>query len=80
MKRRTPRAEVSTRVLPVSVTELSPLRMPTYAASNAIVGHAARVHASAGPAVRVCPDTLNVPLQVLQSALRREPPVANDKV
>ena len=80
VKRRTPRAEVSTRLLPASVTVLSPLRIPTYAASNAIVGHAARVHASAGPAVRVCPDTANEPLQVLQSARVESRPSASDSV
>ena len=37
--------------------------------SNAMVGHAARVHASAGPAVRVCPDkTRTRRRSVLQSA------------
>jgi hypothetical protein len=33
-----------------------------------MVGHAARVHASAGPAVSVCPDNENVPPHMLQSA------------
>jgi len=43
--------------------------------SNAMAGHAARVHASAGPAVSGCPDKLNVAPQVLQSARvdRRSP-------
>ena len=36
--------------------------------SNAMVGHAARVHASVGPAVSVCPDNVNSPPQLLQSA------------
>ena len=39
-----------------------------YTDSNAIVGHAARVHASAGPAVSVLPVRVKEPPQVLQSA------------
>jgi hypothetical protein len=33
-----------------------------------MVGHAARVHASVGPAVSVSPDKMNSPLHLLQSA------------
>jgi hypothetical protein len=33
-----------------------------------MVGHAAAVHASKGPAVSVCPDNENVPLHLLQSS------------
>ena len=33
-----------------------------------MVGHAARVHASVGPAVSVCPDDANGPPHPLQSA------------
>jgi hypothetical protein len=52
-KRNTPRADDNTSVSPDSVTVLSPLRSVVYVISNAMVGHAARVHASAGPTVRV---------------------------
>jgi hypothetical protein len=52
-KRKTPRLDDNTSVLPDSVMVLSPLSKPVYAFSNAIVGHAARVHANAGPAVSV---------------------------
>ena len=39
-----------------------------YFDSNANVGQSARVHANAGPAVRVSSDSVNPPLQTLQSA------------
>jgi hypothetical protein len=58
------------------VTVLSPLNRLIYTFSNAMVGHAARVHAIAGPAVRVCPDTVKAALHVLQSALVDKRPVA----
>lgn len=63
----TPRADDSASVPPDSVTMLSPLNKPVYVFSNVIVGHAARVHASAGPAVTVRPDNANAPLHMLQS-------------
>ena len=66
--RNTPRAEDNVSVLPDSPTVLSPPSMPMYFDSNAIVGQAARVHANAGPAVRVSSDSVNPPLQTLQSA------------
>jgi hypothetical protein len=76
--RNTPRADDNTKVLPDSVTLLSPLSRPVYMLSNAMVGHAARVHANAGPAVSVSPDSRNVPLQMLQSArVERRPSSAN---
>ena len=67
MTRNTPRADDSTSVPPASVSVLSPLNKVMYASPNAIVAQAARVHASTGPAVRVCPDSANAPLQMLQS-------------
>ena len=68
VKRSTPRADDNTSVLLDSVTVLSPLSSFVYVLSNSIVGHAARVHASAGPAVRVWPDSVNPPPHTLQSA------------
>ena len=47
---------------------LSPLNKVVYTFSNAMVGHAARVHARTGPTVRVCPDTVKAALHELQSA------------
>jgi hypothetical protein len=64
-----PRTEDSTSVLADTVTVLSPLNKLVYTFSNAIVEHAARVHASAGPAVRVCPDSVKAAPHELQSAL-----------
>ena len=49
----TPRPDDNTRVLPDSVTVLSPLSTVVYVVSKAMVGQAARVHANAGPAVSV---------------------------
>ena len=67
VNRNTPRADDSTSVPPDSVTMLSPLNKSVYLSPNIIVGQAARVHASTGPAVRVCPDKANAPLHMLQS-------------
>ncbi len=74
---KTPRADDSASVPPDSVTMLSPLNKPVYVFSNVIVGQAARVHASAGPAVMVRPDNANAPLHVLQSTRvdRRSVPI-----
>ena len=55
---------------------LSPLNKLRYTFSNAMVGHAARVQAIAGPAVRVCPDTVKAALHELQSARVDKRPVA----
>ncbi len=77
VKRSTPRDDDKTSVSADSVTVLSPLRMLTYVFSNAIVEHAARVHASTGPAVRVCPDSANTPPHMLQSARVDRRPSAN---
>jgi hypothetical protein len=76
----TPRLDDNTSVLPDSVRLLSPLNKRVYAFSNAIVGHAARVHANAGPAVKVWPDSANAPLQTLQSTRVESRPSANDNV
>ena len=62
----------STSVPADTVAVLSPLNKLVYTFSNAMVGHAARVHAIAGPAVSVCPDTVNAALHELQSALCRQ--------
>jgi hypothetical protein len=67
-------------VPPDSVTELSPLNNEVYAFSKALVEQAARVHASAGPAVKVCPDSTNAPLHMLQSARVDRRPSANVNV
>ena len=48
---------------------LSPLRSDSKADSKAIVAHAARVQASAGPMVTLSPDAVNEPPHWLQSAL-----------
>lgn len=80
VNRNAPRVDDNTSVLPASVMVLSPLNKLVYACSNAIVGHAARVHANAGPAVRVSPDTANPPLQTLQSTRVESRPSANDNV
>jgi len=45
-----------------------------------MVGHAARVHASVGPAVSVCPDKANGPPHMLQSARVERRPSAKVKV
>jgi hypothetical protein len=79
-KRNTPRLDDNTSVLTDSVRLLSPLSRLVYAFSKAIVGHAARVHANAGPAVKVCPDSANAPLQTLQSTRVESRPSANDNV
>ena len=75
-KRNSPRSDDSTSVPPDTVAVLSPLNKLVYTFSNAMVGHAARVHAIAGPAVRVCPDTVKAALHELQSALVEKRPVA----
>ena len=80
VKRSVPRVDVNTSVRSESVTVLSPPRTLVYAPSNSIVGHAARVHASAGPAVRVCPDNVNTPPQTLQSACVKSRPSPNVNV
>ena len=67
VKRNAPLAEDSTRAPPDNVAACSPSNTRVYAVSNAIVGHAARVHASPGPTVSVCPESANAPLHVLQS-------------
>ena len=59
---------------------LSPLNTLVYTFSNAMVGHAARVHASAGPAVRVCPDSIIAALHELQSALVDQRPAEKLRV
>jgi hypothetical protein len=80
LKRNTPRTDDNTSVSLDSVTALSPPSNSVYALSNAIVGHAARVHANAGPAVRVCPDNANSPLHTLQSTRVDSRPSANISV
>jgi hypothetical protein len=75
-----PRLDDNTSVLFDRVIVLSPLSNLVYAFSNAIVGQAARVHAHAGPAVRVWSDTANMPLHMLQSARVESRPSANDRV
>ncbi len=67
-------------MLPDSVMVLSPLSKLVYVFSNAIVGHAARVHANAGPAVSDGPDNANPPLHMLQSTRVESRPSANDNV
>jgi hypothetical protein len=79
-KRNTPRLDDNTSVLPDSVMLLSPLSRLVYVFSKAIVGHAARVHANAGPAVSVWPDNANPPLHTLQSTRVESRPSANDNV
>jgi hypothetical protein len=79
-KRSAPRLDDNTSVLPDSVMLLSPLSKLVYAFSNAIVGHAARVHANAGPTVKVCPESANPPLHMLQSARVESRPSPNDSV
>ena len=76
-KRNTPRADDKTRPLPDIVTVLSPDSNAVYMFSKAMVGQAARVHASAGPAVSVSPDSVNAPLHMLQSARVERRPSAN---
>jgi hypothetical protein len=80
VKRSVPRGDDSTSVPPDNTTELSPASNRVYSFSNAIVGHAARVHASAGPAVSVSPARANVPPQVLQSTRVDSRPSAKVKV
>ena len=75
-----PRSDDSTSALADTVTVLSPLNKLVYTFSNARVGHAARVHPSAGPAVRVCPDSVKAALHELQSALVDKRPVAKLRV
>jgi len=67
VNRKTPRADDSTSVPPGRVTVVSPLNKLVYAFPNVMVGQAARVHASTGPAVRVCAENANAPLHMLQS-------------
>jgi hypothetical protein len=55
-------------VLLETLTVLSPPSKLVYVFSKVMVGQEALVHASVGPAVRVCPDSVNEPLHVLQSA------------
>jgi hypothetical protein len=74
--RNTPRSEDSMIALADTVAVLSPLSKLVYACSNAMVEHAARVHASAGPTLRVCPDTVKAALHELQSAFVDTRPVA----
>lgn len=62
-----PRLELSIRVLLVAAISCEPPRIPTTALSKAAVVHAARVQASAGPITIDDPDSMNDPLQVLQS-------------
>jgi hypothetical protein len=62
-----PRIELSIRVLLVAAISCEPLRILTAALSNAAVAHAARVQASPGPIITEDPDSMNDPLQVLQS-------------
>ena len=76
-KRSTPRVDDRTRLLPDIVTVLSPLSNAVYVFSKAMVGQAARVHANAGPAVSVSPDSVNAPPQMLQSARVERRPSAN---
>ena len=78
--RNSPRLDDNTSVVPDIVIVLSPLSKLVYAFSNAIVGHAARVHANAGPTVRVSPDSANPPLHMLQSTRVESRPSANDSV
>ena len=79
-KRNCPRSDDSTSAPAGTVAVLSPLNKVVYTFSNAMVGHAARVHAITGPAVRVCPDTVKAALQELQSALVDKRPVAKLRV
>jgi hypothetical protein len=66
--RNTPRVEDRTSTPSESAIVLSPLSIFVYVPSNAIVEHAARVQASAGPTVSVCPESWNPPPHTLQSA------------
>ena len=75
-----PLSDDSTSVPADTVAVLSPLNKLVYTFSNAMVGHAARVHASAGPAVRVCPDSVKAALHELQSALVDKRSVAKLRV
>ena len=79
-KRNCPRSDDSTSAAADTVAVLSPLNKVIYTLSNAMVGHAARVHAMTGPAVRVCPDTVKAALHELQSALVDKRPVAKLRV
>jgi hypothetical protein len=78
--RNCPRSDDSTSAPADSVAVLSPLNKVVYTRSNAALGHAARVHAISGPAVRVCPDTVKAALHELQSALVDKRPVAKLRV
>ncbi len=62
-----PRIELSIRVLLVATISCEPPRIPTTALSKAAVAHAARVQASPGPIISEDPDSMNDPLQLLQS-------------
>ena len=63
-----------------TVAVLSPLNKLVYTFSNAMVGHAARVHAIAGATVSVCPDSVNAALHELQSARVDKRPEAKLRV
>src|SRR5262245_26538706 len=56
-----PRTDESVSVPLDNATVLLPANNVVYAFSNAIVGQAARVHASTGPAVSVSSDRMNAP-------------------
>ena len=77
---RTPRSDNRRNVSPANVAVPSPASIRVYAFSKSIVRHAARVQASVGPAVSVWPDSENVPLHTLQSALVDRRPSANVRV
>jgi hypothetical protein len=63
----TPRPEDSSNVPLDNLTVLCPLNRLTYASPNAIVEHAARVHANTGPTVNVSAESVKAPPHVLQS-------------
>ena len=79
-KRSSPRSDDSRSVPVDRVAVLSPLNIAVYTFSNAMVGHAARVQAIAGPAVRVRPDRVKPAPQMLQSALVDKRPAAKLRV
>src|SRR5262245_42617305 len=62
--RRMPRADDNTSALLDNATALSPPSRWMHASPNAIVEHAARVHASTGPAVTAVAVTARAPLHV----------------
>ena len=80
VKSNCPLSEDSTSAPADTVAVFSPLNKVVYTFSNAMVGHAARVHAMPGPTVRVCPDTVKAALHELQSALVDKRPVAKLRV